>query len=447
MQDPSAPESLRLRAGARAAGSLSVLPPFALLQAAQASPLDVRLVMREHRSGSVLVVSYRKGRPGMVFSPGDGRSLGELLLAAGAIDRTTLVELFETRTRHHSGSLERLLREQAGIEGKRLQAFFDFQARVRLLEALVWEDGSFELEQTDEPAFPSSRVELPNLAALAIRAQARAATHRRLAGAVPARLDNLMLRRRRGAAVPASGLGRAVWDELTGPLLFTQVVARLLVDDDLILEKVVELAEERSILLQPRVALADPSPAPAGVSPLHAELLQRVLEERATGAAPNRDVLWVALVAADPDEAVAMARRLGGNGHADPPAGLPVAFASTTARITRRLRLVLLVVRPGALSEAALAGVMARCDAICLLRKGDGDGELGRVCEQSAELARRTARRPLTLGVDLGARLRAWGAAADAIVGLPGWSGESAPWLLERLIEGLFAASSATATD
>jgi len=271
----------------RVTGSLALLPPLPLLEAAERNGQDCRLTMRDPSGGNLLIVLFREGRPTMVFSPGDGRSLGELLLDAGVIDRTVLTELLQSRAVAR-GPLERLLRQRTGLGDEELQRFFDFQARARLLEALAWRAGSFELERytgDDESEF---RLQLPSFAALAMRAQARAAALAQLRPELPAPPEHLVVRRQAAAVTPEGEIEAAVLAALTQPRLFPQLVARLLVDDDLVLQAVVRLSHAGGVALQARAAaVLGASEAPGGAGSFSGELLKGVvrrLQGNATGA-------------------------------------------------------------------------------------------------------------------------------------------------------------------
>jgi hypothetical protein len=441
----------RSRAATRVSGSLAVLPPPVLFEAIARARADLRLVMREPRTGGVVVVVFNQGEPTMVFSPGDGRSVGELLLAAGHIDHATLTTWVQERPQSPA-SLARQVRERTNLEQGEVQRMLDFQARVRLLDALVWREGFFELQDYrggNETAF---RLELPNLASLVVRAEARGAALPRLLARLPATPVNTLARRRRGGVRPAEGLEASIFTTLDEPLLIPQLVARLLVDDDLIIDSALRLADRKVLVLQPRVELTADEGDETAVDPRLATLLRQVLDRyRGAGAAHGVAALWVVLVSASPNDAADLVTHLGGEPGEVMLPGDTVArtgFASRTLRLAGDARLRLLALRPDNLSRGALEGVLARCDAVALVRVGGSDDEvqrlqeLGRLAEGSG-----AGWRPLTLGLDLGSGLRPWGEFPDAVLGIREWREREASWIVERLLEGLLAAASCRAAQ
>ncbi len=155
--------------------------------------------MRNPASGGLVVVVFAHGEPTMVFLPGDGRSVGELLLAAGVIDEPTLAMLVQERPASGS-SLEDLVRERTSLTRSEVQRFLDFQARMRMLDALVWEEGFFELEEYRGGGEVSFSLHLPTLTSLLVRARARVEALPRLIDRLPASPGNTLVRRRRGGA-------------------------------------------------------------------------------------------------------------------------------------------------------------------------------------------------------------------------------------------------------
>jgi hypothetical protein len=366
----------RSRAATRVSGSLAVLTPPVLFEAIARARADLRLVMREPRTGGVVVVVFNQGEPTMVFSPGDGHSVGELLLAAGHIDHETLTTWVQERPQSPA-SLARQVRERTNLEPGEVQRLLDFQARVRLLDALVWREGFFELQDYrggNETAF---RLELPNLASLVVRAEARGAALPRLLARLPATPVNTVARRRRGGQRPTEGLEAGIFAALDEPLLIPQLVARLLVDDDLIIDAALRLADRKVLVLQPRVELTAEEGDEIAVDPRLATLLRQVLDRyRGAGAEHGVAALWVVLVSASPNDAADLVTHLGGEPGEVMLPGDTVArtgFASRTLRLATDARLRLLALRPDNLSRGALEGVLAlRC-------RGAGAGrQLGR---------------------------------------------------------------------
>lgn len=379
-----------------------------------------------------------------MFSPGDGRSLGELLLAAGVIDQGTLAMLLEERPASES-SLEDLVRERTSLTRGEVQRFLDFQARMRLLDALVWDEGFFELEEYRGGGEAAFSLRLPHLASLLMRARARAEALPRLVDRLPATPGNTLVRRRRGGARPADALDAAIYAAVDQALLVPQLVARLLVDDDLVLAAVLRMVQEKVLTLQPRAVLA-PSPGGESSDPRRASLLRAVLE-KARGAEAGQGVvaLWVVLVSASPEDAAHFVGFLGGEpGVVLVPdaTGARTGLTSRTIPLGADARLCLLAVRPDTLSRGALEGVMARCDAVALLRTTGDAEELERL-QQLRRLAEGPGFgwQPLALGLELGDALRSWGDYPDATLSISEWEAREPSWLVDRLLEGLLAAA------
>jgi hypothetical protein len=424
----------------RAWGSLSVIPPLALMQLAERAARDLRLVIRRSSTGEVVVVVFRSGAPAMVFSPGDGRSLGELLLAAGKLDRPGLTSLLKLRQEGAVRSLESLLIERTRLQREDLQRFFDFQARVRLMDALAWSDGVFEMEPcpgSDETGF---KVQLPALEALAARAEARSVALTALLPRLPAAPGDVLVRRRRRGPLPVQSLELAILREVSEPLLVSGLVARLLVDDDLVIEALLAMEERRAITLAPRAVLAWRAPE-AGPS-FHATVLAEVLRRCGRRERPSGATFGLALVAARPELAVSFLERLGGRSVSGDLVG---CLAGRTCPVGGGLQLAALVVSPRALSRAALEGVGAHADALCLLRTG-AEGEEQALEQLLQLLCGRPGVRPLIVGIDLAAGLRRWASFPDAVLGIGTGEGCEGPWLVERLVEALHAASAARTT-
>ena len=442
--DPPGKMLIHRAAAVRASGSLAVLSPQALFEAVRHARRDLRLVMRSPASGGLVVVVFAHGEPTMVFSPGDGRSVGELLLAAGVIDNATLTRLVEERPTSAS-SLEDLVRGKTSLARSEVQRFLDFQARMRLLDALVWEEGFFELEEYDGGGEAAFSLRLPHLSSLVMRARARAEALPGLIDRLPASPGNTLVRRRRGGSRPTDALGAAIHAALDQPLLVPQLVARLLVDDDLVLDAVLHMVQEKSLAIQPRAALA-PVPNGESADPRCAALLRAVIEKaRGAEVGPGVAALWAVLVSASPDDAMHVVGFLGGEPGVvmvHDPAGVSTGLASRTIRVGDDARLCLLAVRPESLSRGALEGVMARCDAVALVRTS-GDGEELERLEQLRRLAEGPGFgwQPLLLGIELGDRVRPWGDPPDATLTVSDWETRDPAWLVERLLEGLLAAA------
>jgi hypothetical protein len=437
-------------AASRASGSLRVLSPAILFEAVQHARADLRLVMREPGSGSVAVVVFSQGEPAMVFSPGDGRSVGELLLAAGTIDHDALAALVSER-QQGATPLERLVLEQTTLTRAEVQRVLDYQARMRLLDALTWRDGFFEIEEYRGGAENAFRLILPNLASLVLRADARAEALPNLMARLPASPALTLVRRRRGAERPGGTLEASIFEALAEPCLLHQLIARLLVDDDLVIHAVLAMAAQKLLVLEARASLVAPDDSSAEDDPRCASLARQVLETaRGAAAAEGLAALWVVVVAAAPEDAMWLVTRIGGEpgvvmvgGGSGPSTGL----ASRTLRMDDHARLCLLAVRPESLSRGALEGVLARCDGVVLVRTGDDPEEEARL-QQMRRLASGPGFgwQPLTLGLELGAGLRPWSEFPDAVLGVPEWRERGAGWLAERFLEGLLAAASGRAS-
>lgn len=424
--------------GAR--GSLEVLSVAALIGAAQASGRDLRLVARAPGTGGVVVIVFRLGTVAMVFSPGDGRSLGELLLSAGFISFAALNELLEERPRART-SLEALVMERTGLEVATIRRFLDFQARLRLLEALSWRTGSFELHEYVGGGETSFRVEIPALSSLNLRAQRRRQDLDRLLPLLPAEPRNLIVRRKRGARVAVvSSLESEILAALGQPLLFSQLEARLLVDDDLILEALLRLAAARLVALEPRARLAGPWPPPTAHDPYLAALVEETLSRlRGTPGPFPQDALWLLVLSVDHHLAHDLVHRLGGSSPVAAATGEgSTGLAALQVQLGLSSRLCLQSARLAALLRGTRDALLSRCDALILLRAGESAEEEERL-EDLRQLAvpGDSGRRPLVIGVDLGSRLRSWRVFPDVVVGVPGWEDRPSGWLLGRLLESL----------
>lgn len=431
----------------KVSGSLAVLPPAVLLQAARAAKRDLRLSLRELDTGQVVVLVFRRGEPTMVFSPGDGRSVGEMLVAAGLLDQAQLARLLEER-RGTSTSLERLLTERANLTHGEIQRFFDYQARLRLLDCLAWQQGFFELAEYTGGGETTYRLQLPSLEALQNRAKSRAERLPRFLGRLPCSPAHVVVRRKRGAEPPAAGLAREIFDALNQPLLLPQLIARLLVDDDLVLEAVLDLVSAKVLVMYPRLELA-PGPAfratsgDLWASQMVSEILLRFRGGDGGGLVRS---LWVVVVSVRAEEATRLVARMGGEQEelVFHNAELPVALLARSVAVGPNARLHLLALQPDVLSPAALAGVLGRCDAVVLVRTSGNPEE-----EQKLAKLRQMAEgagfgwRPLIVGWDQGASFRPWQEYPEAVLAVPS-PGETDPqWLAKRLLEALLAAASA----
>ena len=276
------------------------------------------------------------------------------------------------------------------------------------------------------------------------RADARARNLPGLLARLPATPANTLVRKRRGGERPDDHLGREVVAALDEPLLLSQLVARMLVDDDLLIDRALRLGEGKALLLQARASLAPPPREGQTFDPRLAAVVREVLA-RSRGAAPAEASLSAVVVAAAGD-GVQFVTRLGSpEGSVQPPQspGGSTGLASRTLDLGGGARLCLLAIRPEALSRGALEGILSRLDALILLR-GTGDtAELSRLQQFRAVVRAGADREPLTIGVDLGAGLRDWGEYPDAVLGLTDWEERPSGWLVERLVDALLAATAA----
>lgn len=423
----------------RVSGSLSLLPPLLLLEAAERNGQDCRLTMRDPSGGSVLIALFRGGRPTMVFSPGDGRSVGELLLDAGLIDRALLSELLRSRAVER-GPLERLLRERTGLDDEELQRFFDFQARARLLEALAWRAGSFELERytgDDESEF---RLQLPSFQTLAMRAQARAEALADLLPNLPASPERLLVRRRNASAKPGDDIQAAVLRAVDEPRLVPQLVARLLCDDDLVVRAVMELVRARGVVVQPRASAVPDLPRPEdGEGSFSGELLSAVVRRLRGGDGFADPALWMLVVGEGSGPARELVTRLGGSGGGEPLNGtIPsTTVARARVRVARDAMLCAVAVEPESLSRGAIDPLLSRFDVLCAVREEAGTPRLDALLEHLAPGVG-----PMVVGVDLGGRGRSWPAQVRAVLTIPDVVERHSRDLAGLLIELLHGAAS-----
>jgi len=429
----------------RVSGSLSVLPPMVLLQAARAAKKDLRLSLREHATGQVVVLVFRRGEPTMVFSPGDGRSVGEMLVAAELLDQMQLARLLEER-RVSGASLERLLTERVPLTHAEIQRFFDFQARMRLLDALAWQQGYFELVEYVGGGETTYRLQLPSLDALVSRSKSRAEKLPGLLGRLPAAPAHVFVRRRRGAEPPTVPLQRDIFELLAKPLLLPQIIAKLLVDDDLVLEAVLAMASAKIVVIYPRLELLTTPKRQRHGGDLRAEQLAEEFLRRFGRAEAESLVqgIWLVVVAVRGDEAARLVAQLGGEKEevVFHNADVPLTLLARSVALGPMARMHLLAVQPDILSPAALAGILGRCDAVVLVRLSsdpEEEAELARL--RRAALGGGFGWQPLVVGLDLGASFRPWQEYPDATLALPSFSGYPPEMLAKNLLEALLAAT------
>jgi hypothetical protein len=417
-----------------------------VLQAARAARKDLRLSLRELNSGRLVVLVFRRGEPTMVFSPGDGRSVGEMLVAAGLLDQVQLLRLLEER-RAGEASLERLLTERTNLTRNQVQKFLDYQARMRLLDALAWQQGFFEIVEYAGGGETTYHLQLPSLESLAARARTRAEQLPSLLGRLPAPPSHLFARRRRGATPPASGLPRAIFELLSKPLLLPQIIANLLVDDDLVIEALLDMAAAKTVVLYPRLELLNSAPASKATGDLWAAHLAAEFLRRFRGGESGGWLrsIWVVVVSVRGEDAAQLVARLGGEAEevVFHNSELPVSLLSRSVPLGPNARLHLLAVQPDILSPAALAGVLGRCDAVVMIRTSASAEE-----ERQLAKLRRAAQgagfgwQPLLVGLDVGASFRPWEEFPDAVLSLPSLASAEPEALAKDLLQALLAASS-----
>lgn len=425
----------------RVSGSLSLLPPLLLLEAAERNGQDCRLTLRDPGGGNVLIALFRGGRPTMVFSPGDGRSLGELLLASGRIDHPTLAELLGSRALEQ-GSLERLLCQRMQLQDGELQRFFDFQARARLLEALSWSSGSFEMERYNGDEESDFHLNLPSFHTLALRAQARAQTLAQLLPGLPAPLEHLLVRRKAAVVRPQDDLQAAVLQAVGEGCLFPRLVARLLCDDDLVLRAVTELVGARALVIQPRVAAVPrPSRLDEGEGSFRGELLHTIVRRLRGEGGLADPALWVLVVGEESGQAGELVNRLRGGAAGEPlRERLPAtSVARVRVRVTSDATLCAVAVEPDSLSRAAIDPLLSRFDVLCVVGGEAATPRLDGLLEGVAAVGR-----PLVVGVRLGGRGRRWPAAVRAALTVPDTGQLASRDLVGLLLEVLHGAASQT---
>lgn len=434
----------RLDATGRASGSLRVFPPGVLFEAATRAPSSLRLVLRRPSTGGLLVAIFNHGRPAMIFTPADGRSLADLLAASGAVDRETLDRLANARTGSR-GPLHKLVIANTKLDVSAVQRFLDFQARQRLLDVLVWEDGFFEIEEYAGVEEDEFTLALPSIGSLIARAENRSGRLPGLLASLPDTPSNTLVRRRRGFAGAANLLEDRVLRVLRQPQLITNLTAQLLVDDDILIEAVLSLAGRDAVRLEPRARLVEPAPSEAGQD-LRAEGLVKdiLMQSRGEAAGQQAATLWLVVASASFDLARSLVERLrsGGDGfHIHDRNGI----TSLTLHPSADTSVCLLAVKSRALTRGALEGVMGRCDGLLLVRESDDAVEtelLSGSLEELLSVRGRDKWRPAVLGVDCGARLRQWQEPSpDAMLGVPDSASMSSQVLLLSLLEGVMAAA------
>lgn len=435
---------LRMVGGRReqgVSGSLSLLPPLLLLEAAERNGQDCRLTLRDPSGGNVLVLLFRGGRPIMVFSPGDGRSLGELLLAAGRIDHRTLSGLVTSRAVQR-GSLERLLRQRTRLEEKELQRFFDFQARARLLEALSWRAGSFEMEHYCGDEEADFRLHLPSFQTLAMRAQARQKALAQLLPTLPAPPEHLLVRQRTATVRPEDDVQSAVFHAVGEGCLFPQLVARVLCDDDLVLRAVMELVGARALAVLPK-AVAVPSPFPPEEEPglFRGELLHAIVRRLRGDEGRFDPALWVLVVGEDRGLAEELVNQLGGGpvGQATREKLPTTTVARVRVRVAGDATLCAVAVEPDSLSRAAIDPLLSRFDVLCVVAGGTETPRLDALLGEVPSM-----RGPLVVGVGRDGRARRWPTPVRAVLTLPDTGELRSRDLLGVLLEVLHGAASQT---
>lgn len=443
------PGSQPLGARTAARGRIDVLSLGTLIEAAQSSGRDLRLVARAPESGGMVVIVFRQGHPTMVFAPGDSRSLGELLVASGAMSLATLTELLRER-QNVTTSLEELVLERTGLDTGLIRGLLSFQARVRLLEALSWSSGSFELEECDGGGEAGFHLDLPPVNSLAVRAGRRRSNLDRILPLLPGKPLHLVVRRRRGGGrvEAADPLEERILAALGQPLVYPQLEARLLVDDDLLLEALLRLAVARVVALEPRVRLAEESAAMATPDPFLASLVQETLGQlRSDDQSSTNDALWLLVLANDALDAERFVHKLGGAGAPFPgDEGGRTGLATVQVQLGRSAGVCLQSARLESMLRGTRNAILSRCDAILLVRRGDCPEEEARLEEiRALAVAAAPARRPF-LGIDLDAGLRSWRTFPDAVVGLRSWQDAPAGWILGRVLEGLRNVVVATAS-
>jgi hypothetical protein len=443
-EDPSRGVRETLASPGRVSGSFRLLPPAVVLSAAASAGRDLRLVMRNPENGGLIVVVFRRGEPTMVFFPGDGRSLADLLVRAGIVERNVVRQLVEERPKA-APSLHKLVIQRTGLAPAVVQRFLNYQARQRLLDVLVWRDGFFQLEDYPSGEETEFSLELPSLPSLADRAESRSAALPALLAALPASPANVSIRRRRRVPPPSDPFERRLFEELREAVTLPTLLARTLIDDDLVIDAVLRLASENSVALQPLVKLVEVGGADATCDLRSEELVREIYASlRGGGEEPATVPLWLVVVSADYAVACDLVERLG-PGQTDRSQAGPFAsgVCRSTVRPSSACRVTLLAVRAEALTRGALYGVLGRCDGVVLLRSGTDGEEMNRLQQLHRTLAAigtsRTWSFPV-LGLELGAGLRRWDELPDAVVGLPDPERLDASGTLAAILEGVLAA-------
>jgi len=433
----------QLSAAGRVSGSLRVFPPGVLVDAATRVPSSLRLVMRQPATGGLLVAVFNHGRPAMIFTPADGRSLADLLAAAGAVDRETLDRLASARP-GVSGPLHRLVIANTKLDVEAVQRFLDFQARQRLLDALVWREGSFELEEYGAAEENEFTLALPSIGSLIARAESRNERLPGLLASLPDTPANTLVKRRRSAAGASNLLEDRVLQALRQPRLITNLTAQLLIDDDILIEAVLALASRDVVRFESRARLVEREASGGGHDLRSEDLIRDILtQSRGEAAARQAATLWLVVTSASFGLARSLVEMLrsGDEGTAVQDRN---GITSITLHPSAETSVCVIAVRSRSLTRGALEGVMGRCDGVLLLREGDDPDEaalLNGSCQELLSVRYGEDRRPAILGLDCGARLRQWQSPVpDAVLGVPNPKAMSSQALLTAVLEGVLAA-------
>lgn len=430
--------------GSFVSGSLGLLSPGIVLGAAIESRRDVRLVLRKPDSGGVVAVVLRAGRPVMVFSPGDGRSLAELLVASGRIDRAAVRRLADERPRA-ALSLQTLVREHTALQPEEVQALLDYQARQRLLDALVWRQGFFHLEDHAGAEATGFSLALPSLTTLVARAEERARRLPSLLGLLPSSQDNTTVRRKRMPRTLANRLEQRVLTATAERLPLPDLLVRLLVDDDIGLEAVLSLSERGELALEPRARLvADAEHESCDLS--IAELVREILAiVRGRRTAESDSALWLVVSGPRYELAAEVVSALGAERSAEASGAAGAAgVCRALLRPAPGVTISWLAAQPEALNSGALFGVMGRCDGVIVVRdRSDGDAieSVDVVLRRLLAALPRLDARPPVLGLDVGRGWHAWSEAVDASLLVPELSPAPGGGLSASLLEGMLAAA------
>jgi len=226
------------------------------------------------------------------------------------------------------------------------------------------------------------------------------------------------------------------------PLLLPQIIAKLLVDDDLVLEAVLAMAAAKTVAIYPRLELVTAQGSRKHTGDLQAEGLAEEFLRRFRRAELGSLVqgIWLVVVAVRGDEAARLVAHLGGEKEevVFHNSDLPLTLLARSVPVGPTARLHLLAIQPDILSPAALAGILGRCDAVVLLRQSASPEE-----ETKLAALRWAALggQPLVVGLDLGATFRPWQEYPDAVLALPSLGDCTPQALAKSLLEALLAAT------